>query len=614
MRSTSVLSVVLLCILTPACLTYAAPDIPLPGSLDIRSGDSSGRLLYKAQPTLIRIAELGAWIDGATITDVEILDFNGDGRKDIAVAWYATDYNNMLGNNLRFLTILIGEGTSFSRLVDINLYVPDYGIEAKSIFRNGTSDIGVGDFDGDGDPDLAVTPFFGDELWFIENRGGGRYAKHLKFPFGYNSTGNFMTPPEVLAADFNGDGRDDLVYLTDPIQRYDDRIVHFWKTNNTINNIARVEWWTFEQDVEWVRGLTVADFDGDERPDICFSGSNDIEELTDPILSFWYDLNPGNGLFSTYYEYPSVLCSDIVALQPDLNCPPGVLLADLNGTTVQHWPHTCAGGLDFVPSAEITGYASLSADRGMAMALADVDGDGDLDLVTKQKLASTSDSNQIEITLSAEQGTIWTRVDPTPIDTTGFRTDQYNGILRPQNLAVADLYGNTLPEIVAGFYASESDPSKGARSLSALDIAIWGNSCLGDATLDGRTNNDDVVAVNQSLGSCHIGPRAPSVDYNPNADIDKSGCIDEVDLDLVQADLGCECYPCVGQLAGDANCDGTVNTVDIWAFSTAISSGEDAWLAIFGNSGCDFLCVNDLNGDGLVNALDVDMFVNLFKG
>ena len=614
MRNARVLSAVLFYILISANVTSAESDKPLPGALDFRAGDSSSPLFYKARPTLIQVAELGAWIDGATITDVEVLDFNKDGRNDLAVAWYATDYQNMLGNNLRFLTIFIGEGTSFSRLVDIDLYVPDYGMETKSIFRNGTSDIGIGDFDGDGDPDLAIMPFFGDELWFIENLGGGQYAQHLKFPFGYNSTGNFLTPPEALAADFDGDGRDDLVYLTDPIQRYDDRMVHFWKTDSTIENIDRVEWWTFEQDIEWIRGLAVADFDGDERPDICFSGSNDIDEAADPVLTFWYDLSLGSGLFATYYEYPSMLCSDVVALQPDPDCPPGVILADLHGTTVQHWPHACAGGLDFVPSAEITGYAGLSEDRGMAAVLADVDGDGDLDLVTKQKLGSVDDSNQIEITLSAEQGAIWVRVDPTPIDTTGFQTDQYNGILRPQNLAVADLYGNTLPEIVAGFYASESAPSKGSRTLSTLDIAIWSNSCLGDATLDGRTNSDDVDAVNLSLGTCRISTNAPRADYNPDADIDKSGCIDEIDLDLVQADLGCECYPCVGQINGDANCDGMVNTIDVDAFTMAVSAGEDVWMATYGGAGCDFLCVNDLNGDGSVNALDVDLFTDIASG
>jgi hypothetical protein len=244
----------------------------------------------------------------------------------------------------------------------------------------------------------------------------------------------------------------------------------------------------------------------------------------------------------------------------------------------------------------------------MAAFLADVDGDGDLDLVTKQKFGQLTDADQIEITLSSQQGTDWTRIDPTPIDTTGFQTDPYEGILRPQNLAVADLYGNTLPEIIAGFGAAESSPWRGGRVFSTLDFAIWDNSCVGDVNLDGRTANDDVLAVTAALGTCVGEPG-----FNPDADVDKTGCVDGTDLGLVNGDIDCRYY-CAGQLLGDSNCNGVVNGLDIDAFAVAVVGGESAWTAIYGGAGCDFLCVNDMNYDGFIDGLDIDAFLSLIGG
>ncbi len=70
------------------------------------------------------------------------------------------------------------------------------------------------------------------------------------------------------------------------------------------------------------------------------------------------------------------------------------------------------------------------------------------------------------------------------------------------------------------------------------------------------------------------------------------------------------CEECAGQLRGDANCDGSVNSFDIDAFVVALTNPA-AWEAQYGVLGCDLLCVADCNADGAVNVFDIDPFVLL---
>ncbi len=62
---------------------------------------------------------------------------------------------------------------------------------------------------------------------------------------------------------------------------------------------------------------------------------------------------------------------------------------------------------------------------------------------------------------------------------------------------------------------------------------------------------------------------------------------------------------CVGQICGDANCDGMFNGADIDPFFLALGNPR-LWEATYPN--CDILCVADINDDGFVNGGDIDPF------
>ena len=510
----------------------------LTASPECKDGDpaSDPETFLLASPRVIEVAELGPNIDAADITDLEVADFDLDGRNDVVVAWYATDFDDS-ENNVRVLSLYLGMGNgSFEHAADYDLYIPSDIYEALSVFRNGPADIGLGDFDGDGDPDLAVTPFFGDELWLLENLGDGTFEQHLKFPFGFNTTGNFQTPPEALAADFDGDGRDELVYIADPIQYIQGAMIHFWSTDDTIASMTRMRWeGVSDVVVQWTRGLTIADFDRDGRPDLCFSGSVNPPYEDEAVLVFWHNLNVQNRQFDVHLEYPRCLCSDVVAVQMDPDTAPGVVLTNQLGTRIEYWANDPNTPMAFHLSGEECGYSGVGSGRGMAAVLTDINNDGYNDLVTRQKLGDLEDIEQVEVTLWQPVHGRWSRVRPTPTNSFGFQDLPYSEILRPRNLAAADLCGNTLPEIIAGFGPSPIEDGENDPEGWQLRVAVWRNSCMADTSLDGRTDTVDLANILSILG----GRTRPS--YDPDADFNKDGVIDLGDLAILLGDYGCDC-------------------------------------------------------------------------
>ncbi|MEP0845706.1 MAG: VCBS repeat-containing protein [Phycisphaerae bacterium] len=483
------------------------------------------------------VFSVGAQFDAATISDVEPADLDGDGLVDLAVAWYATDFQDMSANR-RAVSILLGTGSpEFAPGPVLELYQPNFEFPEKSIFRNGTSELAVGDFDGDGDPDLAALPFFGDELWFIENLGGGAFAQYLYFIFDINSGGNEITPPKAAAADFAGVGRDVLVYVVDPILYVDQVPIHFWR-GTQLSDMRRVRWeGNGGPFVQWTRSLAVDDFDGDGRPDVAFSGSDSPPLEEHPAIVLWHNLNLSTKRFDVSTFTPSFLCSDIVAFRPPQACRAGLLTLDLNGLVAEHWaPSSCSGPPTLSLVAAEEGYVG-SFNRGMAGATGDIDGDGDLDLVTRQRLTSLDDCGAIDVTRIAPDGAALDRVDPAPVLTCGYAESSANGILRPRNLAVADLFGNQRPEIVAAFDAEEAEGEAGANGT--LRLALWSNSCPADVNADGQTNILDLGELLGAFGSCDGTP-----DFDAAVDLNHDGCADVDDLALILENFGCTC--CVG--------------------------------------------------------------------
>ena len=126
---------------------------------------------------------------------VAVGDFNGDGVQDLAVADY--NLNNVPGSDT--VSVLLGNGGG--------TFQP-----ARTFATAGMNPVtvAVGDFNGDGRPDLAVTN--------SANTSSGAVPGNVSVLLG-NGDGTFqpartlnvgITPAFVAVRDFNGDGRQDL--------------------------------------------------------------------------------------------------------------------------------------------------------------------------------------------------------------------------------------------------------------------------------------------------------------------------------------------------------------------------------------------------------------------
>jgi CSLREA domain-containing protein len=119
---------------------------------------------------------------GAGPQSVAVADFNGDGHQDIATA-------NRNSNNV---SILLGDGTG--------------GFSAATNFNAGTSPDGIvaADFNGDGKLDLAVSNGGTDNVSILLGNGAGNFGAATNFALS-------DSPNAIAVGDFNNDGNPDVV-------------------------------------------------------------------------------------------------------------------------------------------------------------------------------------------------------------------------------------------------------------------------------------------------------------------------------------------------------------------------------------------------------------------
>ncbi|MHB1458054.1 MAG: FG-GAP repeat domain-containing protein [Armatimonadota bacterium] len=173
------------------------------------------------------------------LTSVDIADFNLDGKPDMVVAAYSSD----------FFTILLNKGKrKFS--------------QRNYALLPGPRDIATADYDGDGKLDVAFTIYSCNMIQVFRGNGKGGFSEYQKF----HTQGHI--PYHLKASDLDHDGKTDIIAGNRGVS---DDVVAFRNTGSGLVCIGQYTTDTVpmeESTTDEIRDVLLTDATGDGIPDL----------------------------------------------------------------------------------------------------------------------------------------------------------------------------------------------------------------------------------------------------------------------------------------------------------------------------------------------------------
>ena len=256
---------------------------------------------------------------GTAPSGIAVGDFDGDGNADLAITNY---------NSAGTVSVLLGTGTgAFGRPTQLSAGANPIGITVADVNGDGAPDIlvsnyfgnsisvlinsprGIGtvtfanaatystnsaagasgqnpvsiaaaDFNGDGKPDLVTANYTSNSVSIFLNQGSGRFSANPSAIYNLAAGAN---PYFVAAADFNGDGFPEIA-----VANYNTSSVSVLPNSGTGTFGAATTYNTGAVGTSQDSGLVVGDFNGDGVPDIA------VSNYTDSSVSMLLGLNPSS--------------------------------------------------------------------------------------------------------------------------------------------------------------------------------------------------------------------------------------------------------------------------------------------------------------------------------
>lgn len=331
--------------------------------------------------------------------------------------------------------------------------------------------IAAADFNGDGKPDIVTGNVTANTVSVLMNNGNGTFAPTVNYTVG-------STPQGATAADLNGDGNVDIITAN--------------YNNNTVSALLNNGSGTFATAVAYPTGanpesVKTADVNGDGKLDIITAntGPNTMSVL----------MNNGSGTFAAPVSYATGNRPLLVAAG-DFNGDgkPDIATTDTNDNTISVFINNGSGTF----ATRVAYSAGSSPD---SITTGDFNSDGKIDLAVANYNNSTS------ILMGNGNGTFAPRVD-------------YTAGVNPQSVAAADFNGDGKPDVVlanlggttASVLLNNGDGTLGAPTNFTIQNAPYAITTA-DLNGDGRPDiiapsNNNVVAVLLNTTSSVIGASA----------------------------------------------------------------------------------------------------------
>jgi hypothetical protein len=265
--------------------SVAVGDFNGDGKLDLAVASNYGGAVYiflgdgTGSFSLVSSAPTG----GGGNASVAVADLNGDGMLDLVVA-------NGLYGEPNTVSVLLGDGTG--NFTPISLMSTG----------NGYASVAIGDFNGDGKLDLAVTNYNDGTVSILLGDGTGNFTLLSSFP-----TGGSPLPYSVAVGDFTGDDKLDLGISS--MGNFTASVSSMLGDGTGNFTVA----WSQGVGINYASPLVVGDFNGDGKLDIASSLPNNFSGDT---VGVW--LGDGSGNFT-------------LTAQPPAPRPGAVALGDFNG-------------------------------------------------------------------------------------------------------------------------------------------------------------------------------------------------------------------------------------------------------------------------------------------